>query len=383
MNNLQSESINSLQNSPLFNVSLASKELFHSNFWAWCFEQNHEETALFFNKKINQINNELTTQKYPSLNASLYKVLREQNHYDLTLQFNDGYEIIIENKIKSIPNQDQLNRYSSELSSKENQVFFLLSIYEVKGLDNVHYLSYPELLVFLNDLCLKLERSLDENDVYKKGIYKDYTIFVNNLLHLTRDWEELEIFDFYSSFPVGKNQKNDYQIFHSLRLHDLFHKVKYKQLQDYLLETILKSIIPIKERISTLDYFSRGAGAATILYYLDDSEKMRIEMQIQDRMLKLMLVSKDCLKKTSKDNVCIHNIFRFLETSYINDVTEDQHFPKNGEYNKYGTDIIYRNKKLKHGLEIENLVRNLSAFFVEVIKQVEMDKDEIIEVLKD
>jgi len=34
------ESFNYLKSSPLFNVSLTSKELFHSNFWAWMIESS-------------------------------------------------------------------------------------------------------------------------------------------------------------------------------------------------------------------------------------------------------------------------------------------------------------------------------------------------------
>jgi hypothetical protein len=43
-----SEIVESLKKSPIFAMSLGSKELFHSNFWAWLIEQDSRFVTVFF-----------------------------------------------------------------------------------------------------------------------------------------------------------------------------------------------------------------------------------------------------------------------------------------------------------------------------------------------
>ena len=42
------KSIELLKKSPIFAMSLSSKELFHSNFWAWLISQDEDFIKLFF-----------------------------------------------------------------------------------------------------------------------------------------------------------------------------------------------------------------------------------------------------------------------------------------------------------------------------------------------
>ena len=42
------EKIEELHQSPIYAMSLCSKELFHSNFWAWLMEQDERFIELFF-----------------------------------------------------------------------------------------------------------------------------------------------------------------------------------------------------------------------------------------------------------------------------------------------------------------------------------------------
>ena len=92
------ENINFLEKSPLFAMSLGSKELFHSNFWAWIIEQ--EEGRSFINVF------------FKDFDLSEFKeVKREDDNRDLVIRNNAGEEYVIENKIKSYPDKEQLLKY--------------------------------------------------------------------------------------------------------------------------------------------------------------------------------------------------------------------------------------------------------------------------------
>lgn len=106
------EKIEELHQSPIYAMSLGSKELFHSNFWAWLMEQDEAFIEIFF---TNEGNKELSS------------VGREDGNRDITIYRKNGnpkgkrpYDVyVIENKLKSIPTVEQLNTYKEKID-KEN-----------------------------------------------------------------------------------------------------------------------------------------------------------------------------------------------------------------------------------------------------------------------
>ena len=114
-----------LATSPMFKLSLSSKELFHSNFLEWLSNVDQEafKRLILGMAGINKYN-------WPEV----WRVKREYNNFDLCIvaydQFynNDIEEIddnedfrilfVIENKVKSIPYKEQLERYAKEAEAK-------------------------------------------------------------------------------------------------------------------------------------------------------------------------------------------------------------------------------------------------------------------------
>ena len=88
--------IEKLENSPIYAMSLGSKELFHSNFWAWLMKTDPKFISIFF-EGITKCN----------------AIKREEKNRDITIHTNDGI-YIIENKIKSLPYVEQLAKYQIE-----------------------------------------------------------------------------------------------------------------------------------------------------------------------------------------------------------------------------------------------------------------------------
>ena len=144
--------INNLSNNAMFAISLTSRELFHSNFWAWIL------------RKYPQI---FTKVFYPSYNGvSEVKVLREKYNFDLLLKIDNEY-IIIENKFKSIPNKEQLDTYLKKLEVDKKKIV-LISYFNplfLSKVPNLEYISYIELYSRLKSAFDNAETDLfKEND---------------------------------------------------------------------------------------------------------------------------------------------------------------------------------------------------------------------------
>lgn len=106
------DAVKFLKGSHLYQMSLGSKELYHSNVWAWLIENDHEFAKIFF----------------PELNLSTYEVTdvkREYNNRDLVVflhtkgatQGQRNFHCVVENKIKSLPTIEQLQRYAKNLDN--------------------------------------------------------------------------------------------------------------------------------------------------------------------------------------------------------------------------------------------------------------------------
>ena len=112
--------IEALKKSPMFQLSLSSKELFHSNFLYWIWNIS----PALFKDIINELLGHNSSKTWPDK----YSVKREYNNYDLCVVDSiDTVKLVIENKVKSIPNLKQLKAYKNyEDGKKNNDVEYLL-----------------------------------------------------------------------------------------------------------------------------------------------------------------------------------------------------------------------------------------------------------------
>ena len=124
-----------LKKSPMFKLSLSSKELFHSNFLEWL--SNVDEQA-FKSLILDMAGLKENKYEWPKV----WRVKREYKNFDLCVVAydQDQYEndnedekidddedfrilFVIENKVKSIPYKEQLERYALE-SKKKNEAYW-------------------------------------------------------------------------------------------------------------------------------------------------------------------------------------------------------------------------------------------------------------------
>ena len=231
------EALKKLKTSTLFNLSLGSKELFHSNFLGWLAENYSLEVGAAFSKFIKNKSNKLKLNE------------REKENIDLTFIYENEEILIIENKVKSLPTISQLQKYSKNHNSNKN--YLLLSLYKPEFIDENNqviindtikwnFLSYKELAINIKNIKPKTD--------YDKFIIDDYICFIQNLSLLESsiiiDWEK-DIFNFCIGDEIDPEIN-----FRTLRIHDFYLKHKYNQIQSKIIEEIKKQYI--KEENSNL-----------------------------------------------------------------------------------------------------------------------------------
>jgi hypothetical protein len=219
--------VKELQRSALFNLSLSSKELFHSNFLGWLCQVYPDEMGALFSPFI----------KHPC--PSCKQAHRERHNIDLTIEFANGECLIVENKVKSIARTSQLEEYSAEVKDKDHTSFLLLSLVRPSFATNSpftlsdgtpwHYMSYAEMANLLEQRF----QGLAERNPYHGTLLEDYLSFIRNLdciaSHVTIDWTDEN---------AGFFTVEDRRLLQEIRLHDLMDKLRYGQLAQRIRETL-------------------------------------------------------------------------------------------------------------------------------------------------
>ena len=201
-----------LKSSPLYNLSMANKELFHSNFLAWLGARYPSVFENVFRKLLGN--------KWPD-DLGEFTIEREYKHYDISVMGNNRPNIpriLIENKVKSIPTQEQLERYKTE--EKDNCQFILLTVTqnlhdneEVEGWKTITYKELSDQLSQVN--CSDL------SDTYHFGLLEDYCSYIEKLQLIIEGFDSEE--SYYSSADSNDLKKE-------LGIHDICGKRKAQMI---------------------------------------------------------------------------------------------------------------------------------------------------------
>lgn len=114
-------SINFLKNSLIYQMSLGSKELFHSNVWVYLLENDIEFLKVF-----------LPDFEFDEYKKDGFQVFREKANRDIIIYLENRSgsktHITIENKIKSLPHIEQLEDYTKYVDGRAFQQGILTGI---------------------------------------------------------------------------------------------------------------------------------------------------------------------------------------------------------------------------------------------------------------
>lgn len=199
---------NKIENTLNYQLSLSNLELYHSNLFAVVLEKSEFINHKFFSDVID------INKKYTDL-----KVYREKNSIDLTIEVIDEdkntHVIFIENKVKSLPDENQLVRYSEKNSNAKG---ILLSLVK-PGFKLPHSWfrrSYVELIKYYSDL-------LDKVDETFRLFLKDYIDYMKNVEVFIEKISYGETY--YLEEPNNK-------VLEDMRLRSVIEKIHYANLQN-------------------------------------------------------------------------------------------------------------------------------------------------------
>ena len=222
------ETIKELKDNPIFRMSLGSKELFHSNFMEFLWDLNRTAFLAMVNDFFDNLN------KIENLNNDCYYEFgREVENFDICVFHKEGhkriYDLIIENKVKSIPYKEQLDGYWEKVSkSNPNCRFMLLTLsgdFPDKSEIKWKVVTYNDLIKGINNHYNNYHTCIYDTKISKsprESLYiKDYCSFIQNLV-------EFKEFVINESAIEGQLLFNNEDInrLKTIRLHDLYIKMR-------------------------------------------------------------------------------------------------------------------------------------------------------------
>jgi len=228
--------IGKLKKTPLFAMSLGSKELFHSNFWAWIIENDDTNTflSLFF-KNLKNI-------KHKSMCVD-----REKYNMDLSIWDREHrIRYVIENKIKAMPDKGQIIGYQSKVKETEFGGGVLTGLIEpiFKMPDSWFFIRYSSIIKPSESSIIKpadssiseclrgMVKTSNNFSKYEQDTILQYCDMIDNITLLVNNFVTTS----------GKSLNYDYKKLTEIRFDDLCKKIKANDFVNYLKETIKPEI---------------------------------------------------------------------------------------------------------------------------------------------
>jgi hypothetical protein len=348
----ESSIIRSLKASPIFNLSLSSLELFHSNLLFWIANNYKNEFGKIFSMFCNTMPPDL----------EILDVRREEKHIDLSFKYSDNQEVFIENKVKSIPNRQQLLNYSDEHG--KDKAYVLLSLSEpvffknnTCRLNNAtwHYLSYSKLKEKLAEITRQ------DIDSYHRRIIEDYIVLLKGIIDISNISEPIlnETYQcqFYNVNILGPLKE--------IRLQDIYLKKKAEllayKIYEILLERKIEGLLDYGEQINwnsrdTQIFTGSGmtkSGGVLIDLKSKISSDYALVIQIQDGLYRLAVEVPKSKKaiKIAVDMDRKHDWFAFDPKLNFTKV-----YPEHGGFNMFTESFRHRQVKIHADTTIQDII---------------------------
>ena len=316
------EMVDNLKKSPLYAISKCGIELAHSNFWKWMIEIEYYDGL----RKINPFIEVFINNFYADGNEFI-SVEREKDNMDLLISFEtirgEKKFLIIENKIKSIPTLEQLEKYQIKVGDNFEKGIITGIINTLENTNEWEFLSYSEIAKRI-DLILY---NLNNLDNFTKNILQQYTKDLNHINDLV----------------VGLNKPGLYQwdgekILEEIKFNDIFKKFQgcklakeiVKKINNDKRKFVIESDWEICDPIVTFNH--KNTTITTVYKSLtkEGKEKGRIGIQIEGKQFRIYggpSISSSSLKNA--DN--LYN--KFIKIGFFGEVNVTQKDNKNSKDN--------------------------------------------------
>lgn len=202
-----------MRKSPMFNLSVASRELFHSSFLYWlsqAYPSVFKEVIKKLGVNTSGWNND-------------WKAQREVNHFDLSVvrvSNPNEYLLILENKVKSIPNKQQLDNYKAKISTCQNYLLLSLSV-QFPQKQEIQKSGWK--IANYQQLAIALYSVVDDvKNPYHRDLILDYCSYIICLHGFQRKWNYVSTSSYNNQFVTIEEDANG--------LTDVGKKVLYSRL---------------------------------------------------------------------------------------------------------------------------------------------------------
>lgn len=293
-----------LKTSPVFNLSMASKELFHSNMLYWlCITYPNEFCEVLACLGIS-------TRDW----KSFWKPFREKKYLDFSIVDEKGrFLLIVENKVKSIADRNQLEKYRKETEDDAPQLLLLTlstRLFQDKDIlkDGWKVNNYGELSEAIGNCFKTISNS------YHRELIQDYCCVIKQLHELQKDW----VYELGNSYTKQFVEQDTY--LKDLRLGDLHQKILYSQLAGELclqLNATIKSNKDILEESKLENCCGKiyvNYGMTRSLGIVDVKVRVRqnllLVVQLQGKSYKHCI---ECLDKEEKSKSLFTSVISFLQ----------------------------------------------------------------------
>lgn len=363
--------IESLKSSPIFNLSLTSKELFHSNFIAWLISEYPNDMWSVFSKY---------TEVKDSVKFEIVKdtVEREEKHIDLMFQIKRNDEIdnsenwervIIENKVKSLPYLKQLKEYFDNFP-KAHCILLSLSIpNHLLNEDKKKVSESNWFLLTYEEFSVKLEMQLQigfkgcsNDNIYHRMIISDYIKFIKNLVEINRNTEVLES-DYYDWYgDVFKELDN-------IRLGDFYVKKKCENISHLIFDKIKKIGLGNVNKMSISSSIVNSTNGEFRFYY-EINRRITISIEVSRMYYRKMVHLKNQIKEKNEIRKFrpyyeADSVAKFFDKElkwfdFSNILKQDKTYSPRNDFNKFW-DTRYRQCLLND----ENTINEIIQYFIE------------------
>ena len=339
-----------LKKSLLFRMSLGSKELFHSNVWAWLIEQDPAFIKVFF----------------PEFGKGSYRYLgvsRECWHRDVIIWLENCDNkkrcyYVIENKIKSLQDEEQLKRYTEDKDGNTllrgvftgitNALEDKLSLPKKETGEKVpwKFVDYGTIAKRIREQA-RISACFTDRHRSQIDEYCQIIESINGMIQYGLDKSQ-EQFDYSSlSYKNGENREAEY--LEDLRIKDVYTKLKGADILRALEASLKDSVsaAPQGYRLEINQSFHNGKVTLDIRYTnreegREEKDYLTIGIQLEEYQFRLMVERNGTHKKEELFNEFCNGWFdaNFDEKAkkralFKNDSSENETSMKQ-KYDSYG-----------------------------------------------
>lgn len=338
---------------PLLQMSLHSKELFHSNVLAWFCERYPQEAHVALRNWA------------PKRDSDIHRIQREKLNLDLVIELPGLAPVVIENKVFSPPDESQLERYAEKVRRKKDlrePTFLLLSLtnpnwkdsrYVTESGAEWHYVSYQ-------DLADALSESAPAVPGFPGEILSHYILFISLLHELVEDLATPG-----PGEPIGITSSAG-EFLQSVRMKDAVEKLRARSVA----ASIHRAMTPVLKRTPVKYKADYTNGQPLLEAFIECRNGDRIGWQYQGDQWRLAIITKKNVGRSKAERESRHKTVakkyaKWFDFSQINsligrEVSDVPRLEAAGRYCGYNPDFVYRYRKLPNLTltEMETLSRH-------------------------